>query len=91
MATVVRVKFQVVNIEPGTVNVGSTDEDGNYQSKMVPTATIVMCPVYGGSPENDAFFAATPAGEIKFSTVNLAAASAFPAGAEIYADFTLAS
>lgn len=84
----VRAKFQVVNVKTGTVNVGGTNEAGQYEAREVPVATVNLCPVYGGSPENDAFFVATPTGEIRFQSVNLAAAEVFASGQQFYVDFT---
>lgn len=45
-------------------------------------------PVYGGSPENDKFFAATPGGSISLSVVNKPAAESFEVGKPYYVDFT---
>jgi hypothetical protein len=42
-------------------------------------------PVYGNSPENKEFFAATPSGEVKLGSVK---ADLFVPGKEYYIDFT---
>lgn len=42
-------------------------------------------PVVGGTPENDQFYAATPSGEIKLSTVR---GDHFEVGKMYYVDFT---
>lgn len=47
--------------------------------------SATFTPVAGGSPENDAFYAASPAGQIALSTV---AADHFEVGVEYYVDFT---
>ncbi len=52
--------------------------------------TIFLCPVYTGSDENKAFFAATPGGQITLNVLNPAAAEQFVQGKEYYVDFTLA-
>ena len=85
---VVRAKFQVASTTPGSMNVGTTGEDGAYGIREVPVATVVLLPVYGGSAENDAFFAATPTGKIEFNAANLAAAAPFKEGQAFYVDFT---
>jgi hypothetical protein len=81
----VRAKFKVNRVERSLMSVRNPDT-GNYESREVQT--IVLNVVHaGGSPENDRFFAATPGGEIKLSTVNAAAAAAFALGGEVYVDF----
>lgn len=50
--------------------------------------TIHLTPVMSGSEENEAFYAATPAGEINLGIVNADAAKQFDLGAEFYVDFT---
>lgn len=44
--------------------------------------------VYGDSEENKSFWQATPAGNVKLSVVNKAAATQFVPGQEYYLDFT---
>lgn len=51
---------------------------------------ITLNPVYTGSAENESFYAATPAGEIRLNVVNPAAAAQFIVGASFYVDFTRA-
>jgi hypothetical protein len=50
--------------------------------------TIKLSPVTGGSDENKAFWAASPAGDINLGTVNGDAAAQFELGKEYYVDFT---
>jgi hypothetical protein len=50
--------------------------------------TVYFAPVYSGSEENKAFFAATPGGQIAFYTVNETALNSFEQGKEYYVDFT---
>lgn len=57
-----------------------TSADGNVQ----------MSPVYGDSPENKAFFNATPGGSIMLNVMNPAASAHFIPGADYYVDFTRA-
>lgn len=52
---------------------------------------IEMNPVSSGSDENKAFYEATPSGQIKFGTVNQAAAEQLELGAEYYVDITPAA
>ena len=63
------------------VNFVQSDNNGAAQ-------TIFMSPVYTGSDENKAFFAATPGGQIILSVVNKAAADQLVQGKEFYVDFT---
>lgn len=50
--------------------------------------SISLQAVVGDSPENKAFFNATPSGSISMGVVNPAAAEQFKPGAEYYVDFT---
>jgi hypothetical protein len=68
----IRAKFRVTNIE--------RQDSGD--------TNIFMNPVVGGSEENDAFFSATPAGNINIFTVNPEAGNQFEIGMEFYVDFT---
>lgn len=53
--------------------------------------SVKLAPVHGdGNPENEAFYAATPSGEIKMEMLNQAAGEQFELGAEYYIDFTRA-
>lgn len=72
----VRAKFKVQSISRA---------QGWGQHKEVQT--IKLAPVTGGSPENDAFYAATPGGQIELSTVRAEAAGEFDLGREFYIDF----
>jgi len=49
------------------------------------STNAVFGPVYGGSPENEAFFKSTPSGKIELSTIH---EGLFVAGLEYYIDFT---
>lgn len=53
--------------------------------------TVRLSPVTGGSPENEAFYSYTPAGEIVLSTVNPQAFEQFAEGQQFYVDFTPAT
>lgn len=55
------------------------------------TGQICFHPVYEGSEENRKFFQATPGGDIRFFTVNLAALNSFEMGKEYYVDFSPAN
>lgn len=49
---------------------------------------VNLIAVYSGSPENDKFFEATPAGSIEMTIKNEVAAQLFEQGKEYYVDFT---
>lgn len=49
---------------------------------------VELWPVIGASAENDAFFEATPSGEITMRIQNPVAAEFFKQGQELYVDFT---
>ncbi len=51
------------------------------------TGQLSFSPVYSGSDENKAFFAATPGGNINFYSTNAAAFNAFETGKEYYVIF----
>ena len=51
-------------------------------------AIIDLSPVTSGSPENEAFYAATPSGKIELSTIVDAASSQFELGKFYYVDFS---
>lgn len=53
--------------------------------------TVKLNPVYSGSPENEAFYKATPSGDITFYSINENAIGKFEVGKEFYVDFTAAS
>lgn len=71
----VRAKFRVDKIER---SLWSKDEE---------VQTITLTPVYGGTPENEAFFKATPSGAISLGCAKAEAAKLFKLGAEYYVDF----
>lgn len=50
--------------------------------------SISLTPVSSGSAENNAFYAATPSGEIKLDTLNDDAGKQFELGKAYYIDFT---
>lgn len=77
----VRAKFTVQSV---TETKWGTDKDG----KKVLVYEVKMWPVTSGSPEDTAFWQATPAGEIRLSTVNKTAADQFESGDAFYVDFT---
>lgn len=52
--------------------------------------TVRLEPVSSGSPENAAFYAATPSGQIELSTLNAEAGNQFELGQAYYIDFTKA-
>lgn len=49
---------------------------------------VKLTAVYGDSPENKAFFAATPSGNVEMAMVKPEVAAAFELGKEYYVDFT---
>lgn len=74
----VRAKFKVTKIE-----------DANWKANDGgDVRTVRLWPVCDGSPENKAFFAATPGGEIALGCANLKAVEQFEEGKEYYVDFT---
>lgn len=91
--TAVRAKFKVQRIERSMGSRSAKLPDGTYDHTYVEQWSIVMAPVYGnGDPnhENTKFWQATPAGEIKLTTVNADAVAQFDLNKEFYIDFTLA-
>lgn len=76
----VRAKFKVT----------STTQRKHWDSQKGHIHEIQLEPVVSGSPENDAFYAATPHGSISLQTLNHAAGSQFELGGEYYIDFTSA-
>lgn len=60
----------------------------NWDKSKGDLFDVKLSPVTSGSPENAAFYAATPGGSIDFSTINESAANALPLGGEVYVDFT---
>lgn len=51
------------------------------------TVEVILRPVTDGSPENKAFWEATPVGQLQMQ-IETAAADAFVPGKEFYLDFT---
>lgn len=49
---------------------------------------VKLTAVYGDSPENKAFFAATPSGSVELAVVKEEVAAQFELGKEYYVDFT---
>ncbi|WP_205980653.1 hypothetical protein [Paraburkholderia sp. Ac-20340] len=76
----VRAKFKVT----------STSQREHWDSQKGHIHEIELSPVVNGSPENDAFYAATPGGVMKLQTVNHEAGVQFELGGEYYVDFTKA-
>jgi hypothetical protein len=70
----VRCKFRVHTIDKNSDGSGS----------------VKLHPVYSGSPENEAFYKATPGGDITFYSINENAIGKFEVGKEYYVDFTAA-
>lgn len=50
--------------------------------------SVRLAPVTGGSPENAAFYAATPTGSIELSMVKDAVGMGFDVGQEFYVEFS---
>lgn len=80
MATM-RAKFRLVSVT----------ETKHWQQGRPNLKTLKLQPVSGGSPENEAFYAATPGGHIELATVNADAVAEMQLGADYYVDFTPAS
>lgn len=74
----VRAKFRVNEVR---------DVSG-YRDDEVGCKDVELWPVFGGTPENDAFFDATPSGNISMRIKNPVAAEFFKQGQELYVDFT---
>ena len=76
----VRAKFKVV----------STTQRQHWDAAKGHIHEIELSPVVSGSPENEAFYAATPGGAIKLQTISHEAGVQFDLGTEFYVDFTRA-
>lgn len=77
----VRAKFYVVEITRR-----------KHWDRGAEVQSIKLQPVSGdGSPENKAFYEATPAGSIELATVNEETGRRFEIGQEFYVDFTPAN
>lgn len=61
-----------------------------YAGGSAPQTQIKLKPVTSGSPENEAFFKATPGGSIDLNIVNEEAAKQLEVGKTYYVDFTQA-
>jgi hypothetical protein len=57
-----------------------------FKVDSVEGGHIVMTPVYADSPENKAFFQATPSGKLEFYCVNDDATAQLSVGVEYYID-----
>lgn len=69
--------------------------NGNAPERDVFQYRVKLAPVFGSKtgrsskcPENEAFYAATPCGEIELTTVSASAAEAFIPGQAYLVDFT---
>lgn len=74
----VRAKFKVTAITT----------TAHWQKDKGHIGTVKLQPVTSGSPENAAFYEATPCGEILLGTINKEALAQFEIGREFYVDFT---
>lgn len=83
-----RAKFRVSRIERFTMSVPYKDEQGVTHYRSEEVRNIRLAPVVGGSQENEAFYAATPTGEIVMGVVSEASARAFDLEKAYYVDFT---
>jgi len=79
----IRCKFRLIEWKNSE---GSKRVDGKY----VPCikTSVVFIPVAGGSPENEAFWEATPSGRIELGIVNPGAIEELKIMKEYYVDFT---
>lgn len=75
---VMRAKFKLVSVT----------ETKHWVPGKPNLKTLKLHPVSSGSPENDAFYASTPSGEIQLATVNADAVAEMQLGADYYVDFT---
>ena len=73
-----RAKFKVISLTQST----------HWDVSKGLIHTVKLQPVTGNSPENAAFYAATPCGQIELGTINDEAANSFVIGGEYYVDFT---
>ena len=78
----VRAKFTCVGMKQMQGSSYNPETKG-YDQTIVETATFQ--PVYGGTPENEKFFASTPCGQIEIGTVRQ---GFFTLGLSYYVDFT---
>jgi len=75
----VRAKFKVASV---------TKREGWGENPIL--YDVQMLPVTGENEENKKFFASTPSGELKLSTINPEAAEQLIPGKEYYLDITIA-
>ena len=78
----VRAKFTCVGMKQMQGSIYTRGAQG-YDQTIVETATFQ--PVYGGTPENEKFFASTPCGQIEIGTVRQ---GMFKLGQAYFVDFT---
>lgn len=74
----VRAKFKVQSVTM----------TAHWQKDKGHLGTVKLHPVTGDSPENKAFYEATPGGSIDIGTINKEALELFQIGREFYVDFT---
>ena len=92
----VRAKFRCLEVTKRySHTTGPSSGHPDAAENDVFTHRVKLAPVFGSKtgrsakcPENEAFYAATPSGEIELSTVSEAAAAAFVPGQAYYVDFT---
>ncbi len=87
--SITRQKNQITKLNPdGSVAI---DERGRRLTEHGETWTVEMSPVYANEDpthENSLFWAYTPGGSFKMSTVNKAAVEKLDLGMEVYIDIT---
>lgn len=82
----VRAKFKTQRIERSLQSVVTgKDERGTKVWGMAEVHTTVLTPVSSGSTENEMFYASTPSGEIKLTSIH---PGLFELGKDYYVDFT---
>lgn len=74
----IRAKFRVIE----------KNNRASYQKDGKPTCVVVLAAVYGDTPENKTWAAATPNGRVEMNIDNPAAYDAFELGKEYFLDFT---
>lgn len=83
----VRAKFVVTNKSAPREATRYLGEGQTEQVQVVDVSLIAVSKTLD-NPENAAFYANTPSGQLTMNTVNLNAAAAFIVGHEYYLDFT---
>lgn len=71
--------------------VQSVTRSKNWDKSKPDLYSVKLGVVTSGSPENAAFYAATPGGTIEFTSINESAALSLPLGEEVYVDITPAT